>query len=58
MFEESYRTPLLIKWPGVTKPGSVNNDMVSNLDLAETFLDMAGVKIPDRYAGEKHGSCS
>ena len=51
MFEESYRTPLLVEWPGVTSPGSINNDMVSNLDLAETFLDMAGQKIPDDMQG-------
>ena len=51
MFEQSYKTPLLIQWPGVTKPGSVNNDMVSNLDLAETFLDIAGVKVPADMQG-------
>lgn len=46
MFEQSYRTPLLMMWPGKIKPGSVNKDMVSNLDFAETFLDAAGVNIP------------
>jgi arylsulfatase A-like enzyme len=51
MFEQSYRTPLLIKWPGTIKPGSVNNDMVSNIDLAETFLEMAGVKVPKDMQG-------
>jgi arylsulfatase A-like enzyme len=51
MFEESYRTPLLIKWPGITKPGSVNNDIVSNIDLAETFLDMAEVEVPSDMQG-------
>jgi arylsulfatase A-like enzyme len=51
MFEESYRTPLLIQWPGITKPGSVNSDMVSNIDLAETFLDMAGVEVPSDMQG-------
>jgi arylsulfatase A-like enzyme len=51
MFEQSYRTPLLIEWPGVTKSGSVNNDMVSNLDFAETFLDIAGVKVPSDMQG-------
>jgi arylsulfatase A-like enzyme len=51
MFEQSYRTPLLIQWPGVVKPGSVNNDMVSNIDLAETFLDMAGVAVPSDMQG-------
>lgn len=51
MFEESYRTPLLIEWPGVIKPGSVNDDMVSNIDLPETFLEMAGVKVPSDMQG-------
>jgi arylsulfatase A-like enzyme len=51
MYEESYRTPLLIQWPAITSPGSVNNDMVSNIDLAETFLDMAGIEIPSDMQG-------
>lgn len=51
MFEESYRTPLLIQWPCVIKPGSVNNDMVSNIDLPETFLEMAGVEVPADMQG-------
>jgi len=51
IFEESLRTPLLIRWPGVTKPGSVNKDIVSNLDFAETFLDAAGVPVPTEMQG-------
>jgi arylsulfatase A-like enzyme/CubicO group peptidase (beta-lactamase class C family) len=51
MYEESLRTPLIVKWPGVTRPGSVNRDMVMNLDLAETFLDAAGVKSPSQMQG-------
>jgi arylsulfatase A-like enzyme len=51
MFEQSYRTPLLIQWPGVIKEGSVNTDMVSNVDLAETFLDIAGVSVPEDMQG-------
>ena len=51
MFEQSYRTPLLIQWPGIVKPGRVNSDMVSNIDLAETFLDIAGVKVPPDMQG-------
>jgi len=51
MFEESYRTPLLITWPGVTTPESVSKDIVSNLDFAETILDMAGVEIPSDMQG-------
>jgi arylsulfatase A-like enzyme len=51
IFEESLRTPLLVRWPGVAKPGLVCRDIVSNLDFAETFLDAAGVPIPDEMQG-------
>lgn len=52
IFEESLRTPLLVRWPGVTKPGSTNTDLVSNVDFAATFLDAAGVKVPDDLHGK------
>jgi arylsulfatase A-like enzyme len=51
IFEESLRSPLLVRWPHVTKPGSVNGNIVSLLDFAETFLDVAGVKIPADMQG-------
>jgi arylsulfatase A-like enzyme len=51
MYEESLRTPLLVRWPGVVKPGSVNHDMVLNLDYPETFLDIAGVGVPGDMQG-------
>ncbi len=51
IFEESLRTPLLVRWPGVTKPGSVNRDLVSNLDFAQTFLEAAGVAAPGEMQG-------
>ncbi|MBT5816454.1 MAG: sulfatase [Opitutales bacterium] len=51
MYDESYRTPLIASWPGVIKPGSVTSDLVSNLDFAETFLDIAGAKIPKGMQG-------
>lgn len=43
MYDESYRTPLLVRWPGMVKAGSVNTDLVSNLDFAQTFLEAGGV---------------
>jgi arylsulfatase A-like enzyme len=52
MYEESYRTPLLVRWPGRVKPGSTNKDLVQNIDFAETFLDLAGVKSPEEMQGE------
>jgi len=51
IFQESARTPLLIRWPGVIKTGSVNRDLVCNLDFAETFLQAAVVSIPERMQG-------
>ncbi len=51
MYEESLAMPLIVKWPGVTRPGSVNVDLVQNLDYAETFLEMAGVEAPDDMQG-------
>lgn len=51
IYEESLRAPLLIRWPGVIEPGRVNSDLVSNLDFAETFLDAAGVEIPESMQG-------
>ncbi len=51
IFEESLRSPMLIRWPGKTKPGSVNKDIVSLLDVAETFLDVAGQSIPADMQG-------
>ena len=43
--------PLVIRWPGVVEPGSINDDIVSNLDFAETFLDIAGAGIPREMQG-------
>lgn len=52
MYEETLRTPFLVRWPGVTQPGSANNkDIVSNVDFAETFLDVAGVAVPADMQG-------
>jgi len=52
IFEESLRTPLLVRWPGVVRPGSVNGDIVSNLDYAETILDAAGVAAQAEMQGK------
>ena len=51
LFEESIRTPLLVRWPGVVKPGSENKDIVSTVDFAETFLDAAGLPVPADMQG-------
>ena len=51
MYEESFRTPLLVRWPGRAEPGSSSGAIVSNLDFAPTFLDMAGLEAPAPMQG-------
>jgi arylsulfatase A-like enzyme len=51
IFEESLRSPLLVRWPGVTRPGSSSARLVSNIDFAETFLEAAGLPIPSDMQG-------
>ena len=52
MYEESLRTPLLVRWPATIEPGSRSDALVQNLDLAQTFLDLAGAAIPGAMQGE------
>lgn len=52
MYEESLHMPFIIRWPGVVKPGSINNNLVLNLDFAETFLAAAGIASPKTMQGK------
>lgn len=51
MYEESLSTPLLIRYPEKVNAGETRGELVQNLDFAETFLDYAGVDIPDDMQG-------
>lgn len=52
MYEESFRTPLLICYPKEIKPGIKIDKLVQNIDFAPTFLDYAGIEIPEEMQGE------
>jgi arylsulfatase A-like enzyme len=52
MYEESFRTPMMMRYPGVIKPGTKLNEYVMNLDIAPTCLDAAGVAIPEDMQGK------
>jgi len=52
MYEQSLEMPLLIKYPGHIEAGSKVNALTQNLDFAETFLDYAGVDIPEDMQGK------
>jgi arylsulfatase A-like enzyme len=51
IYEESIHMPFIIRWPGVVKPGTRFTEFIQNIDYAETFVDMAGGKIPDGLHG-------
>ena len=50
MYEESFRTPLIIRYPG-GKQGVENWDLVQNIDYAPTYLDIAGIQKPNEMSG-------
>jgi N-acetylglucosamine-6-sulfatase len=51
MYEEGLKMPLLMRWPKGFKGGRVLEQMVQNIDYAPTFLEMAGVSIPEDVDG-------
>jgi arylsulfatase A-like enzyme len=52
MYEESFRMPLVVRWPGQIPGGSASDALVQNLDFAPTFLEAAGVAIPPDMQGK------
>ncbi len=51
IYEESFRTPLLMRLPSKIEKGKIDK-LVQNIDYAPTFLELAGVEIPDEIQGE------
>jgi arylsulfatase A-like enzyme len=51
MYEASVRMPFIVRWPGVTKAESVQEGMAINPDFAPTFLEIAGLPVPNDMQG-------
>jgi len=51
MYEESFRTPLIVRWPNQIDAGTTNSELVQNLDFAPTMLTAAGVEVPEDMQG-------
>ena len=56
MYEESMRTPLLMRYPEMIRPGFEINELVQNIDYAPTFLQLAGAVDTGRYARSVTGT--
>lgn len=52
IYNESFKTPLLIRWPNVITAGTTNDELVQNLDFAQTFLEAAQIDAPSDMQGE------
>ncbi len=52
VYDQSFKTPLLISWGNHIKAGSKSDALVQNLDFAQTFLDIASVKQPADMQGK------
>lgn len=51
MYEESLRTPFVMRYPGVIKPGTIIPNMVVNIDFAPSILGIAGLPVPASMQG-------
>ena len=51
LYDSGIQTPLVVKWPKRIKKGQTYNGLTSTIDLAPTFLDLAGVKVPSQFYG-------
>lgn len=52
MYEDVVHVPLIVRWPGVTQPGTVSDAMVTHaLDLASTICEATGLEVPEAYQG-------
>ncbi|MBM4017556.1 MAG: sulfatase [Planctomycetes bacterium] len=52
LYEGGISIPLIVRWPGVTRPGTVSNDLVLAIDISATILAIAGVDVPPRMEGQ------
>lgn len=52
IYDESFKTPLLVSWPNQIKAGQKSDALVQNLDFAQTFLEAAGIPAPADMQGQ------
>ena len=48
--EGSHYVPFIFRWPGVTKPGSVSAEVISQVDIMKTLAAITGDQLPEKAA--------
>ena len=51
MFDDSVLVPFIVRWPGVVKPGTTSDALVSTIDILPTLAEIAGVEAPPQVDG-------
>lgn len=54
IYEGGHHVPFIVRWPGVTQPGSVSTALVSQIDIFATLADMLDYPLPDDAAEDSH----
>lgn len=52
IYEESLRMPFIVKYPKKIKAGSINDDIITNIDFAPTLIELADIKMTQKVQGE------
>lgn len=52
IYDSGIKTPFIVRWPGHVKPGSMCASLVSTIDIAPTFLDVAGLASGEPFQGK------
>jgi N-sulfoglucosamine sulfohydrolase len=52
VYDSGIKSPLLVRWPGQIKPGSTTGGLVSSIDIAPTFLQLAGLEVGPTFQGQ------
>ncbi len=52
LYDRGIATPMMVRWPGKIKPGTKINNLINSIDIMPTFLEAAGVPVPDSVQGK------
>jgi arylsulfatase A-like enzyme len=52
LYDSGIRTPCIVRWPAKIKPGGVSKSLISSIDIAPTFLELAGIEQPKNFVGQ------